>query len=247
MKTSIDHMIFKQLILTTILAMAFLAVFAQETPATSVANETETQQNPVQIQPSKKATAAQQQAKATVMQFGDAIRNWPEAQQKVGRELNKKYGEPSEITETRMVWNNNGPWKRTILYKETQRHNFPVMHSDFLEQTVDYRVLTDKYDEVARYDGSILMDRTRGELSVRCENEASNLIAVNVAHEVFSGKRSVTEAREFMAKTVNAHKKGEVQPYAQRLQFTVIKGATADPDKAFEESKAERSEVLEEK
>lgn len=76
-----------------------------------------------------------------------------------------KYGLPNEATISRLIWYNNWPWKRTILHRTTVPHNFPLPHVDFLEQTIDYRTPLRLYDEIAKYDGSVYLDRTRGEAS----------------------------------------------------------------------------------
>jgi hypothetical protein len=52
-------------------------------------------------------------------------------------------------------------------------HYFPVRHPDVLEQAVHYRVPTDKFDELAAYDGSVIVERTKGEISARCGKEGA--------------------------------------------------------------------------
>jgi hypothetical protein len=39
---------------------------------------------------------------------------------------------------------------------------------------IDYPVPVDKADELTRYDGSCLVDRTAGEVAARCDSEAAN-------------------------------------------------------------------------
>jgi hypothetical protein len=103
-------------------------------------------------------------------------------------------------------------------------------HKDVMEQYVDYKVPPGKADELARYDGSVYFDRTKGEMSARCDMEAANFVALNLAHDVATGKRSVEEAREFYPKAVMAHMQKESSPYAEKLQFSPQRG-TADADK----------------
>jgi hypothetical protein len=45
------------------------------------------------------------------------------------------------------------------------------------------------------FDGSILVDRTRGEVAARCDSEAANVLGLNMVHELVTGKRTVEEAR----------------------------------------------------
>ncbi|MGH8284417.1 MAG: hypothetical protein ACRETT_01460 [Steroidobacteraceae bacterium] len=35
-------------------------------------------------------------------------------------------------------------------------------HKDVLEQVIDYKVPPDKFDDLARYDGSVIAERTKG-------------------------------------------------------------------------------------
>lgn len=50
-----------------------------------------------------------------------------------------------------------------------------MQHKDVLEQFVNYEVPADKMDELVRFDGSIIVFRTDGLMSVRCDNEAANI------------------------------------------------------------------------
>jgi hypothetical protein len=159
------------------------------------------------------------------------LASWPAKPQEVGGEMVKKYGQPDEVTASMLVWNGKGPWKRTILYREEVPHTFPMKHTDLLEQFIDYRVPPEKFDELARYDGSVIVERTKGEISARCDKEEMNFLALNLANDIVIGKRTVEGARDFYAKTAMAFKQGEREPYTQGLRFTVSKGGTADPDR----------------
>jgi hypothetical protein len=158
------------------------------------------------------------------------VQGWPKEAKKAAEMMIQKYGEPDEVTAMRVVWHDNGPWKRTIVTKEETDHAFPMPHKDVLEQVIDYRVATDKVDELARYDGSVIVERTKGELSARCDKEEANFLALNLANDVASGKKSPDEAREQYAKTIQDLMAGKKDPYVQKLQFTAQRSA-ADPDK----------------
>ena len=112
-------------------------------------------------------------------------------------------------------------------------HNFPAPHSDFLTQWIDYHVPVDKFDEIGRYDGSCLVDRTAGEAGARCDSEAANMITLNLMHEIVSGQRNVEEAREVYAENMAAYTMGRPAPYAERLLFAVPQGGTEDPDEGM--------------
>ncbi len=167
---------------------------------------------------------------ATAMRM---IEGWPETATKAAKEMMEKYGEPNEATPTRLIWFNNGPWKRTIVYKEEVQHDFPMPHKDVLEQVINLDVPADKFDDLAEYDGSVIVERTRGEISARCDKEGANILALNLAHDIIKGKKSVEEARQFYAKTMEAVMKGEKPDYTQKLQFEVPNKNVGDTDKAI--------------
>lgn len=160
----------------------------------------------------------------------EMVAMWPQPAQEVANTTIAKYGQPDEFMPTMLVWNNNGPWKRTIVYRDELRHDFPKPHRDLLEQFIDYRVPPALFSQLAFYDGSVIAERTKGEVSARCDKEEMNLLALNLANDIVTGKRSIEDARKFYAQTAMAFMKGEKPAYTQGLQFTVANGGTADPD-----------------
>lgn len=147
------------------------------------------------------------------------IESWPAKPKETAKKLIDKYGPPHEATASLLIWHNNGPWKHTYLYKEEVPHEFPMPHTDLLEQFIDFKVPPDKFDKLASYDGGVYPDRTKGELSARCDKEEVNFLAINLAQEVATGKRSVEEARKFYAETAKAFKEGKSSPYIQGFQI----------------------------
>ncbi|ALC92659.1 hypothetical protein AM500_04535 [Bacillus sp. FJAT-18017] len=141
------------------------------------------------------------------------------------------YGPPNEVTPSRLIWYNNGPWKRTIAYRDEVPHDFPEPHTDVLEQFIDYHVPADKAGLVARLEGSIVIDRTKGEVSVHCDNEGANTLSLNMMHEIVTGKRTPEEAREFIGKEIVEYLMGRPAPYCKGFQFELPKGEQWDTDK----------------
>jgi hypothetical protein len=148
------------------------------------------------------------------------LNSWQEKQRKGALKIIKKYGFPQEATASRLIWYNNGPWKRTIVHRDAEPHNFPTNHEDFLEQAVDYRTPVEAFDAIARYDGSVYPDRTKGEVSAVCDKEEMNILALNLFHEIVIGKRTVAEAKMFYAETAaNFLFKNISSPYVEKLVF----------------------------
>jgi hypothetical protein len=108
--------------------------------------------------------------------------------------------------------------------------HWPAPHTDFLTQYIDYRVPPEQAHLVAMFDGSILVDRTRGEVAARCDSEAANVLGLNMVHELVTGKRTVEEARHISEQSTVAYNLGREAPYAERLLFEVPEGGTEDLD-----------------
>lgn len=102
---------------------------------------------------------------ATGMPAEQVIAAWKATPKEVAQKMLAKYGKPNEVTANRLVWHNNGPWKKTELVNEEIAHDFPVPHKDMLYQSIAYRVDAGKADEILQYDGSVVLERTKGELA----------------------------------------------------------------------------------
>jgi hypothetical protein len=162
------------------------------------------------------------------------IEDWPASSKKAARAMMDKYGPPKEVTATKLTWENNGPWKRTIVHSKPVAHNFPRAHEDVLEQVIDYRVPVGKFSDLAAFDGSIVIDRTRGELTARCDMEEANILALNLADEVVTGKRQVASAREEHARQLRAMIIGQSAPLTEKLIVLSPTSEAADPDQIVE-------------
>lgn len=157
-------------------------------------------------------------------------KDWPAMAKKNIEQMVQKYGPPNEAIPSRLIWYNNGPWKRTIVYRDEIPHNFPQPHSDTLEQVIDYRVPIEKFTELAKFDGSVIVERTKGEVSARCDMEAANILAFNMMHEIVNGRLTAEQAREKYSEQTAAFVMNRPAPYAEKLQFELPKGDTMDVD-----------------
>src|SRR5918995_7271758 len=96
------------------------------------------------------------------------VEYWPAAPKNVAEKLLDHYGAPNEATPTKLFWYSTGPWSRMELTADEVVHNFPTPHTDFLTQYLHYPVDADRASELVRFDGSVLVDRTTGEIGARC-------------------------------------------------------------------------------
>lgn len=158
------------------------------------------------------------------------INAWPAMSKKSANQTIEKYGPPNEAIASRLIWYNNGPWKRTIVYRDEIPHNFPQPHSDVIENFIDYQVPLEKFSEIAHFDGSVIVERTKGEVSARCDMEAANILALNMMHEIVTGRLSAEKAREVYSEQTAAFVMNRPAPYAEKLQFELPKKDTMDTD-----------------
>lgn len=166
------------------------------------------------------------------------IRLWPETSRMAAEQTIGFYGPPNEATASRLFWYYNGPWKRTVVYRDEIPHDFPEPHSDMLESVIDYHVPPEKTSDIAAFDGSIIVERTKGEVAARCDVEAANILALNMMHEIVTGKKSVKQARKFTASEIAAYVMNRPAPYAENFQFELPTSKQYDTDKTTIGNKA---------
>jgi hypothetical protein len=160
----------------------------------------------------------------------DIIQRWPEQSREAAKLVLDKYGEPDEATESQLIWFNRGEWKRIVAFKAFWQHDFPAPHQDSIESFIDFSVPPGKFSELAAFDGSVICERTAGEVSARCHDEEANRLALNLMHDIVAGAKSVDEARDYYAKEFLDYRRKQPTPYMERLRFTPPSDGTADRD-----------------
>lgn len=158
------------------------------------------------------------------------IETWPDQSREAAELVLDKYGDPDEATGSRLVWFGVGPWKRMVATKSYADHRFPAPHIDAVESVLDYRVPPDLHSALAEFDGSVVVERTAGEVSARCHDEEANCLALNLMHDIVEGSKTVQEAREYYAKEFLDYRRGKPTPYMEGLRFQPPAQGTADPD-----------------
>ena len=159
----------------------------------------------------------------------EIIQSWPEESREAAQLVIDTYGEPHEASQSFLVWHKTGPWKRIVASKEFYEHTFPAPHYDSVETVLDYRVPTEFFTPLAGFDGSVIVERTVGEISARCHDEQANSLALNLMHDIVTGERNVEEAREYYAKEFLDARRKKPTPYMDKLKFEPGT-QTADPD-----------------
>lgn len=132
----------------------------------------------------------------------EIIKSWPEDAREPAQLLVDKYGEPHEATESLLTWHKVGPWKRVVASRVVHLHNMPVPHWDAVELVIDYQVPVEFISPIVEFDGSVTVRRTAGEASAHCHDEEANTLALNLMHDIVTGKKTTQEARDYYAREV---------------------------------------------
>jgi hypothetical protein len=159
------------------------------------------------------------------------LEEWPLVSRRAAGDMVARFGDPDEATDDKLIWKDAGTFKKIMVSRETTAHSFPARHSDVLTYVVDYKVPPSRFDDLAYFDGSVHADRTKGELSVRCDRHEMNIVALNLADDIIRGKRTVAAARQALASVQRRVAQNDPPPIARRLQFDATRTATADPDR----------------
>ncbi|MDQ3774092.1 MAG: DUF4142 domain-containing protein [Pseudomonadota bacterium] len=207
--------------LTTLSTFAAGLLALSSLPIGVAGAEQEQTRNPKKVA----ASSADRHAVDTIMAA------WPERPRLGAQMMLSQYGTPQEVTSEKLVWHNRGPYKRITVMKKEDHHDFPKPHMDFIEHTIHYHVPADKADAISAFDGSATFDRTRGELSGRCDLEGHNILTLNLAHDIAAGKKDAGEARKAFSQIVVEDMLGKNPGYVTALQFkpmTMTQAAFSD-------------------
>ncbi len=159
------------------------------------------------------------------------LRTWPEHAGKAAKATIAAYGLPNEATPTMLIWIENGPWLRTIVFKDEVVHDFPRTHYDVIENVIQMKVPLAKVNDVLSFEGSAVVKRTEGLVAVRGYSEAMNYLAINLINDIVTGKKTSAQARKVYARGVVGIAKAEPPVAATKLMFTPEDERAQDPDK----------------
>ena len=176
------------------------------------------------------------------MNAKDHISNWPEESREAAQLVIDAHGEPDEATDSALVWQEPGPWKRIVASRTFYQHAFPAPHIDAVESVLDYRVPVEKFTPLAEFDGSVIVERTAGEVSARCHDEQANFLALNLMHDIVTDVKSVQAARDYYKKEFLGYRQKQPTPYMDGLRFTPPNDGADPDDRTITEAELEKAE-----
>jgi hypothetical protein len=162
----------------------------------------------------------------------EIVQDWPEQSREAAQLVVDSYGEPREATDSFLIWYGVGSWKRIVASRAFYEHRFPVPHTDSVECVIEYRVPVEMFTALAAFDGSVIAERTAGEVSARCRDEDANRLALNLMHDIVTGAKSVEAARVYYAKEFLDYRRHKPTPYMEKLHFEPDDPTAPDPDTA---------------
>ncbi len=140
------------------------------------------------------------------------VDDWPEPSRVQARAMIDKYGNPNRRDESSLSWFGLFGGKRTVIYR-AQPGQLDI------EQAVLYHVPVEKVSALTRFDPRITVKRRESEMSVRTDSVTTNLLTLNLAHEIASGFKSVAAAQAFRDKQTRLAAAGKSSRYRDGLLF----------------------------
>jgi hypothetical protein len=120
-------------------------------------------------------------------------------------------------------------------------HSFPAPHIDAVESVIDYRVRPESFTVLAQFDGSVIAERTAGEVSARCHDEEANNLELNLMHDIVTGEKDVAGAREYYAKEFLDYRRKQPTPYMEKLGFTPAEGSGDPHERVLSDEELQRA------
>jgi hypothetical protein len=120
-------------------------------------------------------------------------------------------------------------------------------HTDSVASCIDFSVPIDQFGPLAEFDGSVICERTAGEVSARCHDEQANCLALNLMHDIVTGAKSVAEARYYGQEFLDYRRK-KPTPYSKacaspRARATPVIPTPARSRRATSSAQSNRASV----
>lgn len=148
-------------------------------------------------------------ASASAATDSSLVVGWPEASRIAVRGMTAKHGQPNLKDADSMTWYGLYRGRRTVIH----------LADGTIEQVVLYRVPADKVSGLMSFDGDIVVDREKNELSVISGSVKTNFLLLNLSHDIASGYITTSAARELFQAMARRGKAGETVRYLSSIAF----------------------------
>lgn len=123
---------------------------------------------------------------------------------KYAKHLEKTFGKPDELTNSRAIWFGKDGFKRIEVLDEYILHIAPTPHHDFCYAFVDLHVPTEYAEGLAKSSGSILIDYLKNEVGGRCATLTACAATIQYVINVVEGKVEPSK-QEYKKEILNMH------------------------------------------
>lgn len=148
----------------------------------------------------------------------DRYMGWSTRSREAAAALEQRFGPPSERSDTMLTWSGEAPFRRTVVHRVEE--NDTSVAGGFIEIVLDYPVPDSLAHRLDELNAGLTVGAENAELSVRCDRREFCILALNAAHDVIRGGRSVEQARADYLRAIELVQQGENVPEAQELRFT---------------------------
>lgn len=149
------------------------------------------------------------------------VQAWLKGPRTMAKLMIDRYGPPNALAADAATWYERGPWKRITVHGDA-----PL---SYLEQTVAYHVPPEAVAPLRAFGHGLRFDLVNEELSATSNAESLNVLALNMANELCSAKRSPKEAGDFYVRTARLAAAGKSSPYTEKLQFEPYRSIPLEP------------------
>jgi hypothetical protein len=220
-----------------IVAVAFClagAVLAASAFADDPADQTGTSAQPASSMSGSASTQASGSKDAQTV-----IALWPDKSKAAAQALIDKYGPPDMVSEQMLSWSDREKWKMVGAFRDAVSIKDPAPSEVTIVNKVSYRVPEGKVGALAHFDHALVVDQLRGTLAANGDSEQHNILALNLAVEIVTGKRDVASAKSFLKKTLMESMAGKSSPYLEGLMFN----PSSTPEKGIEPAAPENPKL----
>ncbi len=157
----------------------------------------------------------------TPQKFAAHIETWFESPKMTAELMRERYGNPDVLAPGIATWYERGPWKRVTVHGGSP--------FSYLEQVVGYHVPLDAVVPLREFGHGLSFDVANEELSSTSNSEPSNVLALNLANELASGKITPKEATAIYKRTSETSVAGKSSPYMEKLLFGTYRAVPQEP------------------
>ena len=143
---------------------------------------------------------------------------WPPVSAMAARRLMARYGAPDEIHADWLVWNENRPWKRTVVRIMTPLDTH-AEDRGIVEQTVEYPLTGRQAAVLKAFDPRLSYESAGRELGSYSEREEVNFLRLNLANDIVNRRMTPDQARALFAQILRLEAAGKSSSYLQVLHF----------------------------